>query len=314
MEEHPELRPWVVPLQTRVVEAAQQGHGDLARWQNVLNQLPAATPSHVDLTDDCPVIGRPEDLDPEDRSRLHNLLMQLHPWRKGPFELFGIHVDAEWRSDLKWARLSSHVSPLGGRLVLDVGGGNGYYALRMIGAGARFVLAIDPTWLFVVQFQAIAHYLDGISAHVAPLAMQHLPQNMGLFDTVFSMGVLYHRRSPLHHLRELREALRPGGELVLETLVNAPGVTGVLIPDDRYAKMRNTWFIPPARLLTEWLKTAGFRDIRQVDETATTAGEQRRTDWMRFESLSDYLDPANPGRTIEGHPGPRRAIVIATKP
>ena len=52
-----------------------------------------------------------------------------------------------------------------------------------------------------------------------PLGIEHMPTKMAAFDTVFSMGILYHRRSPMDHLRELRELLRPGGQLVLETLV-----------------------------------------------------------------------------------------------
>jgi len=313
MAAEPALAPWVTPLQTRLVEALQQGHGDLFRWQQVLKQLPAATPSIIGLDKPCPQIGQANDLADPDREFLRELLIQLHPWRKGPFELFGIHIDAEWRSDLKWARLANHIEPLTNRLVLDVGSGNGYYALRMLGAGARMVLAIDPTWLFVVQFQAIANYIGDTPAHVVPLAMEQLPANMGLFDTVFSMGVLYHRRSPVTHMQELWQALRPGGQLVLETLVNEPGVTGVLLPGERYAKMRNVWFIPSTDTLGQWLRHAGFRDIAVVDETVTTSMEQRRTDWMRFESLADYLDPDDTGKTIEGYPAPRRALITATK-
>ena len=42
-----------------------------------------------------------------------------------------------------------------------------------------------------------------------------------------------------------------------------------------------------------------------------TIQEQRRTEWMRFHSLADFLDPENPTLTVEGLPAPRRAIVIA---
>jgi tRNA (mo5U34)-methyltransferase len=30
---------------------------------------------------------------------MRQALMGLSPWRKGPFDLFGVHVDTEWRSD-----------------------------------------------------------------------------------------------------------------------------------------------------------------------------------------------------------------------
>jgi tRNA (mo5U34)-methyltransferase len=307
------LAPWATALQSRIDETLAAGHGDLFRWQGVLNKLPDCLPGKVDLTADCPVIGDISDLSANSQQQLRELLQQLHPWRKGPFNLFGIHIDSEWRSDMKWARLEGKIQPLAGRLVLDVGGGNGYYALRMIGAGARMVLAIDPTWLFVVQSRAIASYLEGVNAHVIPLAMEQMPAGMAAFDTVFSMGVLYHRRSPIKHLQELHGALKTGGQLVLETLVNQPGEAGVLVPARRYAKMRNVWFIPPIDTLVKWLGWSGFDRIELIDESQTGTDEQRRTPWMRFESLADYLDPRNPQLTVEGLAAPRRAILTAQK-
>ena len=67
---------------------------------------------------------------------LHRHLHALQPWRKGPFSLFGVQIDTEWRSDWKWNRVAPHLSPLAGRRVLDVGCGNGYYGWRMCAAGA----------------------------------------------------------------------------------------------------------------------------------------------------------------------------------
>jgi len=308
-----ELGPWAQDIANRIAETSDRGHGDLFRWQQVLQQLPQCAASTIDLSASAPIIGETDDLDSSQREALRNLLLQLHPWRKGPFELFGIHIDAEWRSNLKWERLAGRIAPLEGRLVLDVGGGNGYYALRMVGAGARFVLSIDPSWLFIIQFMAISRYLPNTPAFVAPLAIENLPTNMQVFDTVFSMGVLYHRRSPLQHLQELRSALKPGGQLVLETLVLHEDQPKVLVPADRYAKMRNVWFIASLPILQSWLEKAGFENIIVVDESVTTPEEQRRTDWMRFESLSDYLDSSDPGKTIEDLPAPRRAILTALK-
>ncbi|HEY9149416.1 MAG TPA: tRNA 5-methoxyuridine(34)/uridine 5-oxyacetic acid(34) synthase CmoB, partial [Gammaproteobacteria bacterium] len=284
------------------------------RWQAALRALPMARPDHLDLDQDCIGIGRTEDLDAAQRQALEQALRQLHPWRKGPFRLFGLHIDTEWRSDWKWRRLREHIQPLQDRLVLDVGCGNGYHLWRMRGAGARLALGIDPTLLFVHQFAALQHYLKDPHTGLLPLALEELPARMALFDTVFSMGVLYHRRSPFDHLQELREALRPGGELVLETLVIEAEAGRVLVPRDRYARMRNVWFIPSVPELQHWLERAGFQEVRCVDVTRTTTEEQRSTDWMRFESLDRCLDPDNPEKTVEGYPAPRRAILIARRP
>ncbi|MCU7797779.1 MAG: tRNA 5-methoxyuridine(34)/uridine 5-oxyacetic acid(34) synthase CmoB, partial [Candidatus Thiodiazotropha sp. (ex Myrtea spinifera)] len=140
---------------------------------------------------------------------------------------------------------------------------------------------------------------------------EDIPPNLQAFDTVFSMGVFYHRRSPFSHLSELKGCLRKGGELVLETLVIEGGPGEVLVPEGRYAKMRNVWFIPSPATLISWLSRAGFGDVRLIDVTTTSVEEQRATEWMRFESLADYLDPSQPAQTVEGHPAPRRAIIVA---
>jgi hypothetical protein len=131
-------------------------------------------------------------------------------------------------------------------------------------------------------------------------------------------GILFGRavpsRSPIDHLTELGGFLRPGGELVLETLVVPGDEHTVLVPADRYAKMSNVWFLPAVPMLETWLRRAGFVNIRTVDVDQTSILEQRRTDWMTFHSLEDFLDPADPNKTFEGYPAPRRAITIAEKP
>jgi len=163
-----------------------------------------------------------------------------------------------------------------------------------------------------MQFLALAGLIRSPRTAVLPLTLEDLPGDMAGFDTVLSMGVLYHRRSPIDHLRALRRLLRPGGELVLETLV-VGGVDGdVLVPAGRYARMRNVWTIPGLATLESWIAACGFQAVRVVDVSATTTAEQRSTDWMRFESLAQALDPEDPGRTVEGLPAPRRAVVLAT--
>jgi tRNA (mo5U34)-methyltransferase len=175
------------------------------------------------------------------------------------------------------------------------------------------VIGIDPYLLNVVQFYAIRHFAGKVPVFVLPIAMEIFPAAGLEFDMVFSMGVLYHRRSPLDHLFELGTALTDGAKLILETLVLAEGAGDVLVPEKRYAKMRNVWFIPSCRTLETWLKRCGYKHIVLLDVTKTTKAEQRSTGWMRFESLSDYLDPSDENFTIEGLPAPRRAIFMAEK-
>ncbi len=273
------------------------------------------TSEDLDLAADTVRVGSRAEVPPAEREEIHRTLRALQPWRKGPFDLFGIHIDSEWRSDWKWRRLEPHIRPLAGRRVLDVGCGNGYYAWRMAGAGARLVVGIDPSLLFLIQFLAVRSLMTRPPAvHLLPLGIEAVPRGLQAFDTVFSMGVLYHRRSPFEHLEALRGCLRPGGELVLETLVVAGDENTVLVPHQRYARMRNVWFIPSPAALAGWLERSGYREVRVVDITPTTTAEQRHTGWMGFESLAESLDPHDATRTVEGYPAPVRAVILARAP
>jgi tRNA (mo5U34)-methyltransferase len=287
-------------------------HGNLPHWQNLIDGLPAFATQTRNLTQDTVQIGSPGELHDVERQALETTLRAFMPWRKGPFELFGIYIDTEWRSDWKWQRLQSKIKPLKNLRVLDVGCSNGYFCWRMLGENARLVVGIDPLILNVMQFRLI-HKLHGGKppVYLLPCGLEDLPDNLNTFDTVFSMGVLYHRRSPIDHLLELKACLAPGGELVLETLIIDGKAGESLVPSDRYANMRNVWFIPSIETLTGWLTRCGFDNIRLINTCLTTTAEQRSTDWMTSQSLSHSLDPLHPELTIEGHPAPKRAIFLA---
>ena len=224
-----------------------------------------------------------------------------------------MHIDSEWRSDLKWRRIAPHID-LEGLRVLDVGCGNGYYGWRMREAGAELVVGIDPTVLYCMQHMATNRFIQDDRNQVLPITLEALPTALvaGRFDAAFSMGVIYHRRDPLAHLRRLLHCLVPGGFAVIESLVTDGRAT--LIPQGRYARMRNVWHIPAESRLMEWMAASGFQDIRLVDTTVTTTREQRSTSWMRFDSLAEALDPSDSTRTVEGHPAPRRCVAIARAP
>ncbi len=295
------------------VEDAFQLNNDIAKWQSAIDNFPKVIPSKIDFSQSTISIGDSTDCTEDENSLLRKSLMELHPWRKGPYNLFGNFIDTEWRSDWKWDRLKEHITILKNRKVLDVGSGNGYHCWRMLGEGAKSVIGIDPFMLSLFQFYAISNFLKSKSLWLLPLKMEEFPEQTKFFDTVFSMGVLYHRRSPFDHLYELRDALQSKGELVLETLVIDGKLGEVLVPEGRYAQMRNVWFIPSTLTLESWLKKSGFNNVRLVNVTTTTTDEQHKTDWMKFDSLSDFLSPSDSSKTIEGYPAPKRAIFIANK-
>ncbi len=308
------LESWLDVLPSQLQKAFDnKRNGDLDLWLLTLKELPQVQASSFDLNANVVRVGTADDISKNHKNQLIESLQVFHPWRKGPFDLFGIHVDTEWRSDMKWERLADAIAPLAGRRVLDIGCGSGYHCWRMLGADARLVVGIDPYLLFVMQYQTVRSFIGDVPAYVLPIGVESLPENLVGFDTVFSMGVLYHRRSPFDHLLQLKELLRVGGELVLETLIIEGDEEAVLVPEDRYAKMRNVWFLPSPAGLQRWLTRCGFKDVKLVDVSPTTFEEQRATPWMRFESLKDYLNPEDPALTIEGYPAPRRAILTAKR-
>jgi tRNA (mo5U34)-methyltransferase len=286
------------------------GHGDYARWSAALDALPAL--DNIQAGFDSAAITI--DAHCADSDALRQALRGLMPWRKGPYRFADVLIDCEWRSDYKWQRVEPHLAALSGRRILDIGCGNGYHCWRALAQSPEFVLGIEPSVLFNLQFQALQGYLQRDDIDLLPIGVEDIPADLNWFDTVFSMGVLYHRRSPLDHLYQLKGFLRSGGELCLETLVIEGEPGQVLLPRDRYARMRNVWFIPSSAELLLWLERCGFVNARVVDEGDTSLDEQRSTDWMQFESLQQSLDSDNPRLTVEGLPAPRRAVVIANKP
>lgn len=310
-----DLDAWARLLPDQIARGlSRERYGDLDKWLQALAALPDLQADNIQLATARVGAGSNQPLAPETALLLRNTLQALHPWRKGPFELFGEHIDTEWRSDWKWDRLEQSIDDLAGRRILDVGCGSGYHCWRMLGAGAAEVIGIDPTPLFVVQYWALRKYLQRDEVWVLPAGIEQVPAKLQAFDTVFSMGVLYHRRSPMDHLQELRDCLRPGGQLVLETLVIEGGPGDTLVPEGRYARMGNVWFLPSCDTLLGWLRKLGFKSPEVVDVAVTSTEEQRSTEWMRFHSLADFLDPADPGKSIEGYPAPRRAVVTALVP
>ncbi|MCH2110081.1 MAG: tRNA 5-methoxyuridine(34)/uridine 5-oxyacetic acid(34) synthase CmoB, partial [Polyangiaceae bacterium] len=180
-----------------------------------------------------------------------------------------------------------------------------------VGAGARLALGIEPSLFYCAQFAALRRIYQPKEAVTLPLTSQELTTNSAHFGVVLSMGVLYPRRSPLDHLAQLRSFIREDGELILETLV-IDGPRGMtLLPHDRYAGMRNVFFLPSVLTLVSWLERIGFQKIEVGDVVPTEATEQRRTPWMQKPSLADFLDAQDLRKTIEGYPAPRRVMIKA---
>jgi len=289
-------------------QAYQVNNGNIPKWSQAIDTIDALPKGKVALKQ--PYISIHQDS--IDSELLMKALHKLIPWRKGPFMINDIVLESEWDGDMKWQRITKYIKPLKNKRVLDVGAGNGYFTLRMAMEGSKRALGIEPFLLFNYQFRAIKSMIESpLSAILLPVKLEDMPKKP-IFDTVFSMGVLYHQRDHMAHLSQLQEMMTPNAELVIETLVVEDPEDYILVPKGRYAQMRNVYSIPSIKTLKSWLNDANFNNIRVVDVSKTTTAEQRKTPWIgeNGASLEDFLDPLDDSLTIEGYPAPTRAIVV----
>jgi tRNA (mo5U34)-methyltransferase len=301
-------------LVKRKREFMNNARGNFLKFSRIvahMQDIPASEIPEINR-DNCTVmVGDAIDMSQDDQAQLHKQLMQLCPWRKGPFNFFGIHIDSEWQSWMKWDRVLPHISPLKGRKILDIGSGNGYYMFRAADYNPLMVMGLEPQSLFYFQYLAVQKYLNRPNVFCLPIPHEDLPDMGPYFNTVFLMGILYHRPCPIQVLQKIHGSMEKNGELVIENLVLNSKEHMCLFPYKRYAKMRNIYFIPDLSVMESWLTRAGFSNIRCVNVTRTSVEEQRKTQWVQTESLIDFLDPKDNDKTVEGYQAPVRAIFIA---
>lgn len=243
----------------------------------------------------------------KERDEAFRLAMDLRSWRKGPFGIDDIFIDSEWKSFVKYNLLEPHLN-LEGKTVGDIGCNNGYYMFRMLEQKPKRLIGFDPGVISYLQFEFIDRFIDS-SIRYELLGVEHLPEYGEKFDTLFCLGVLYHRSDPIKTLKELKGALNSGGELFLDTMYIEGGEDLVLSPKNAYSKIPNIYFVPTVSALMNWCERANFKDVEILATKPTDSDEQRKTEWILGQSLVDFLDPADPGLTIEGYPAPRRIYV-----
>ena len=278
-----------------------------------MGNLPSLNADDCDFSTSIIRIGADLPIEHPDRNSLDLTLKAIIPWKKGPYRLFGIDVDAEWRSDFKWDRFCESLPSQKDKMILDVGCNNGYYMFRLLPQKPCYILGIDPVPRLWYQFNLLQNYARIPEMEFAMWGWEQLSLWHGIFDTILCMGILYHHRNPLGILENLRNALKPGGLLVMESIVLPGEGNSCLFPPDRYARMRNVWFLPTVTTLCHMLERCKFIEIERISVVDHKPEEQRTTPWNPGPSYAEFLDPEDPEKTIEGHPAPKRAIIFARK-
>lgn len=249
--------------------------------------------------------------EPIDLLALENVARLMMPWRKGPFDLFGLFIDTEWKSDQKYNFLRPHFN-LKGKKVGDIGCNNGYYMFRFLEDSPAKVVGFDPSALFKSQFDLINHFVQSNIVYEL-LGVEHLPFYEEKFDVLFCLGVLYHRSDPVAMLKALHAGLEKDGELYLDTFIIEGEEPYALCPSDGYSKISNVYFVPTLKALENWCTKAGFKSFEVLGTVLTTSDEQRKTSWIESQSLEDFLDPDDSSKTVEGYPAPVRGYVRLKK-
>ena len=281
-------------------------------WKNIapirkaLEALPSVSDVEVVLGDWITVSS--DSVSDEMVLQIEKTARMMMPWRKGPFDLFGVKIDSEWQSFKKYNLLRPYLD-LEGKSVADVGCNNGYYMFRMLEFKPRSVLGVDPSPLFRSQFDLVNRFVQSGRLRYEMLGIEHMRSFADMFDTVFCLGVLYHRSDPILALKSLKQSLKRGGELILDTFMIEGEEPVCLVPESTYSKISNVHFVPTVPALENWCKKAGFERFEVLEIVKTEPDEQRKTEWMKGESLQDFLHPENSALTVEGYPAPKRVYI-----
>jgi tRNA (mo5U34)-methyltransferase len=266
-----------------------------------------------DYQGDVVTIGTKNDVSPAIREQVKTQLETFCPWRKGPFHIFGVEIDAEWKSNLKWNRIAPWLDTLENKTVCDLGCNNGYFMFKAAAQNPALVLGMDPTRKFKLAFQYLNQFVKEPNLHMELLGFDDLTCFTEVFDTLFCMGIIYHHENPMAVLRNCHQSIKKGGQVVVETMGISSAEPVCLFPQKRYANMPNVWFVPSQEATANMLIRAGFKDVQCVYNEFLDTGEQRKTRWADVESLGDFLTPENPRLTIEGYEAPSRIYFVARK-
>lgn len=241
-----------------------------------------------------------------DLDKITELAKKLKPWRKGPFKINDLFIDSEWRSDIKYNILRIHLECIKGLDVADIGCNNGYYMFRMLEFNPAKIVGFDPSTRCNEQF----NFLNSIfktNIIYEKLGVADLPNYHQKFDVILCLGVIYHRSDPVMMLKQLKQGLKKGGTVFLDTIYFENEQPFALVPDTSYAKMSNVYFIPSISALKNWCKKANFSSFEVLATSKTTIEEQRKTEWIDGFSLEDFLEDED--FTKEGYPAPKRVYV-----
>lgn len=290
-------------------KAKEYGFKDYKVVQQALEHLPNLEDIEFDLGDTISIDSKK--ITQEDKQHIFKTAELLKPWRKGPFQIFDTFINTEWQSFMKYNLLEPHFAKhITNKRVVDIGCNNGYYLFKMMSLKPAKLVGFDPYTIFKMQFEFINHFLKTDIIY-EPLGVEHIPYYDEKFDTIFCLGVLYHRNEPVKMLKDLKKGLKKKGVIFLDTFI-IEGEEQMALCPTTYMKIPNISFVPTLNALKNWLQKAKLENFEVLYIADQSPIEQRETKWIKGESLVDFLDPKDKTKTIEGYPAPKRVFLKIT--
>ena len=179
--------------------------------------------------------------------------------------------------------------------VLDIGCWDGLWSFEAEKRGATTIVATDlntQRWppdghlTFMLAHEALASkaiYRPDVSVYDVP---RTFPERD--FDIVLFCGIYYHLRDPLLALSRLRQAMKPGGVLVVEgeVTLDREKCGAEFFYKNRHSNDPSNWWVPTIRCLHEWVESSYFDLLQefllpQADEMMQLRGEQVPTQYSR---------------------------------
>lgn len=211
---------------------------------------------------------------------LQSALDQLGPWYQNIEVAPGIWTNPSlpYHPRDRWLAIQPFVGDLSGKTVLDIGCNAGFFAMRLKERGASRVVGIDinPTVLRQARFLSDRFGLD--------LELQQRSAydivELGPFDIVLCLGVLYHLRHPLLALDNIAEICRerlftqmvmrgpsdefvPAGnyDLTEHAVFDIPTFPRMFFIERSFDNDSTNWWFATRSCFTAMLRSAGFRDL-----------------------------------------------------
>jgi tRNA (mo5U34)-methyltransferase len=160
---------------------------------------------------------------------------------------------------------------LSGRTVLDVGAWDGFFSFEAERRGAARVVAADnvawngENWSTKAGFELARRRLGSKVEDVEVDVLDLDPEQIGTFDVVLFLGVLYHMKHPLLALE--RVASVTADLLVVETAVDCTWTrrpAAAFYPHHGLGSDPTNWWGPNPEAVVGMLRVAGFREVEVV--------------------------------------------------